>query len=71
MLVGSICHTAQPGQTVRRGEELGYFKYGGSTCIALFPPGRVQWDSDLLTNSESKEPIETAVRVGDRIGTFI
>ncbi|KAI5480688.1 phosphatidylserine decarboxylase [Pseudohyphozyma bogoriensis] len=69
MLVGSINHTKEEGSSVKRGEDMGYFAYGGSTCIALFPPGKVQWDADLAKNSEGQ--LETLVKVGERIGTFV
>ncbi|GAW01512.1 hypothetical protein LENED_003112 [Lentinula edodes] len=69
LLVGSIVWTkgAEKGAEVRRGEELGYFAYGGSTVIALFPKGVVEFDQDLVKNSE--EPIETLVKVGSSLGT--
>ncbi|BGP19809.1 hypothetical protein JCM10213_003118 [Rhodosporidiobolus nylandii] len=71
MLVGSIVRTgaAQTGASVKRGDELGYFAYGGSTVIALYPPGTVEWDQDLRRNSEGR--LETAVRVGEQIGRFV
>lgn len=69
MLVGSIIETKKEGDVVARGEELGYFAYGGSTVIVVLPPGTTRFDEDLLTNS--KNGIETAVRVGDRIGQLI
>ncbi|KAJ3777685.1 phosphatidylserine decarboxylase-domain-containing protein [Lentinula raphanica] len=64
LLVGSIVWTkgAEKGTEVKRGEELGYFAYGGSTVIALFPKGVVEFDEDLVKNSE--EPTETLVQVG-------
>ena len=39
--VGSIVWTkgAEKGASVARGDELGYFAYGGSTVVALFPKG--------------------------------
>ncbi len=42
--VGSIAWTngGKKGQAVRRGEELGYFAYGGSTIVVLFPKGLVE-----------------------------
>jgi phosphatidylserine decarboxylase len=42
MLVGSVEWTAgkEKGRAVARGEELGFFAYGGSTVIAVFPKGR-------------------------------
>ncbi|GAA5827777.1 hypothetical protein JCM11251_007670 [Rhodosporidiobolus azoricus] len=69
MLVGSIVRTAKEGQEVERADEFGYFAYGGSTIIALFPPGTVRFDQDLLRNSEAK--LETAVRAGEQIGRFV
>ncbi|GAA6056378.1 hypothetical protein JCM3770_005979 [Rhodotorula araucariae] len=69
MLVGSIVRTVDEGKEVKRGEELGYFAYGGSTIIAVFPPGLVQFDADLLENS--KGAIETIVRAGEQIGRFV
>ncbi|GAA5967625.1 hypothetical protein JCM21900_003229 [Sporobolomyces salmonicolor] len=69
MLVGSIIHTASQDASVTRGDELGYFAYGGSTVILLCPPGLVKWDADLVANSKAR--VETAVRVGEQIGRFV
>lgn len=66
MMVGSTVLTVKPGDHVERGEELGYFKFGGSTCLVLFQKGTIKFDSDLLQNST--ETIETLVRVGMSIG---
>ncbi|EIW79074.1 hypothetical protein CONPUDRAFT_138287 [Coniophora puteana RWD-64-598 SS2] len=78
LLVGSIGWTVQPGQQVKRGDELGFFAYGGSTCIAIFPPGLMAFDEDLVKNSEGRGvpapalhgngPIETYVKVGMSLG---
>ncbi|TCD65978.1 hypothetical protein EIP91_001970 [Steccherinum ochraceum] len=69
MLVGSVHWTtgAEKGATVKRGDELGYFAYGGSTIVAIFPKGMLKFDDDLVKNSQS--PIETYVKVGYSIGT--
>lgn len=42
--VGSIAWTAgaNKGAAVKRGEELGYFAYGGSTVVVLFPKGLME-----------------------------
>ncbi|GAA6006098.1 uncharacterized protein JCM10292_006548 [Rhodotorula paludigena] len=69
MLVGSIRRTVEEVQEVKRADEFGYFAYGGSTVIAVFPPGLVKWDADLLANSEAK--LETVVKVGEQIGRFV
>jgi len=66
MLVGTIAWTKNGGQEVQKGEDLGYFQYGGSTTILVAPEGAVTWDAYLVKASET--PIETLVRVGERIG---
>lgn len=66
MMVGSTVITRKTGEHVRRAEELGYFKFGGSTVLLLFEPGVMKFDSDLSRNSA--EALETLVRVGMSIG---
>ena len=62
LLVGSIKFTVEEGQQVKRGEELGYFAYGGSTVVAVYPKGLVKFDEDLTANSRKK--LETLMKVG-------
>lgn len=59
MMVGSTVITRKPGERVSRAEELGYFKFGGSTILVLFEPGRMRFDDDLVDNSNSA--VETLV----------
>lgn len=59
MMVGSTVITRKPGDKVSRAEELGYFKFGGSTILLLFEPGVMQFDDDLVDNSSSA--LETLV----------
>ncbi|GAB7365775.1 hypothetical protein MBLNU230_g7110t1 [Neophaeotheca triangularis] len=66
MMVGSTVITRKKGEHVKRAEELGYFKFGGSTILLLFEPGRMVFDDDLVHNSD--EALETLVRVGMSIG---
>ncbi|CAD6582059.1 MAG: hypothetical protein ASARMPREDX12_000739 [Alectoria sarmentosa] len=66
MMVGSTVITRKPGEEVRRAEELGYFKFGGSTLLVLFEPGAMQFDDDLIDNSNGA--LETLLRVGMSIG---
>jgi phosphatidylserine decarboxylase len=60
MMVGSTVITRQAGEKVKRAEELGYFKFGGSTLLVLFEPGRMKFDDDLVDNSNGA--LETLVR---------
>jgi len=62
MMVGSTVITRKAGERVRRAEELGYFKFGGSTVLVLFEPGRIVWDDDLIDNSSGA--LETLIQVG-------
>lgn len=66
MMVGSTVVTVKEGQHVKRGEDIGYFKFGGSTVLLLFEKKVFQFDSDLVNNSLLC--IETLVRVGQSIG---
>ncbi|KAA8646497.1 putative phosphatidylserine decarboxylase Psd2 [Aspergillus tanneri] len=66
MMVGSTVITRQGGEKVSRGDELGYFKFGGSTLLLLFEEGTIKFDSDLVGNS--KGPLETLIRVGMSVG---
>lgn len=59
MMVGSTIITRKPGERVKRAEELGYFKFGGSTVLLFFEPGRMVYDDDLVENS--KGALETLV----------
>lgn len=66
MMVASIVLSVEAGAHIRRGEELGYFKFGGSTVVLILDTARVQLDQDLLVNSESC--VETLVEMGMRVG---
>lgn len=68
LLVGSIELTGakSAGTRLEKGDELGYFAYGGSTCILLFQPGSVRFDEDLVATS--LKGLETLVKMGERIG---
>lgn len=65
-IVGSINILPAPGAYVRKGDEHGFFAFGGSTVLTLFQPGAVNLDDDLLDNTY--HGLETVVRVGMRIG---
>jgi phosphatidylserine decarboxylase len=64
-MVGSIIQTFK-GSSVNKGEEKGYFKFGGSTVVLLFEKSKVHIDEDLLINTA--KGFETTVKMGERIG---
>lgn len=53
----------------KKGEEKGYFKYGGSTIVLLVKKDMILFDEDILNNS--KDGIETIVKYGMKIGQKI
>ncbi|QRV90019.1 phosphatidylserine decarboxylase family protein [Ceratobasidium sp. AG-Ba] len=66
MMVGSIITTVKEGDQIARGQEFGYFAFGGSTIVILFEKGKLTWDEDILANGKST--LETLVRVGMGVG---
>lgn len=49
--VGSVAQTFPPGTPVSKGDEKGFFRFGGSSFITVFEPGRVRFADDLLEHS--------------------
>ena len=67
--VGSVNHTFVPTRSVKKGEEKGYFAFGGSATFTIFEPGRVKLADDLLEQSAQQR--ELYAKVGDYMGTFV
>jgi phosphatidylserine decarboxylase len=65
MLVGAVRQT-NSSMSFKRGEEKGYFEFGGSTIVLLLKKGIVEIDEDIL--KMSVRGIEVKVKVGERIG---
>jgi len=64
--VGSVHWTSKVGQHYQKGDEQGYFSFGGSCVITLFPPNSINFDDDILKNSH--KGIETYAKVGESVG---
>lgn len=67
MLVGKIVN--RHPKEFSRGEEKGYFEFGGSTVVLLVGPGKVLPERNLLLNSLAGK--ETYVRLGQAVGRAI
>lgn len=63
--VGTIVQTYS-GETHVKGDEKGYFKFGGSTVVIVAKAGALRFDEDLVRNSA--EGLETRVLCGEKIG---
>lgn len=64
--VGTILQTYTPNIHVSKGDEKGYFKFGGSTTILFFKKDTISIDADIL--EQSNLGFETRVLIGERIG---
>ena len=66
----SINFTRGVGDTFKKGDEYGYFAFGGSTVILVFEPNKVKFDDDLLITSD-EHIVETVIAMGDGIGNAV
>jgi phosphatidylserine decarboxylase len=64
--VGSIHQTFTPGEHYSKGDEKGFFSFGGSCIILLFEPFRIEFDQDLVEASSRR--IETKALFGQSLG---
>lgn len=66
MFVGAIKNHEVP--EFKRGQEKGYFEFGGSTIVMLYDKN-IKIDDDI--SEYSKKDIETKVKIGERVGKKI
>lgn len=57
--VSSITLTARRNDRVKKGDQLGYFSYGGSSMALVFQPGAI----DHFTVDAPKDPVKTTVPI--------
>lgn len=65
LMVGRIVNHHQAG-SFNRGDEKGYFEYGGSTIIMLMQKGTARIDDEIMRTIDTGH--EIPVQVGQRIG---
>ncbi|MFV0248735.1 MAG: archaetidylserine decarboxylase [Tenacibaculum sp.] len=64
-MVGSIVNTYIANSEVKKGDEMGYFAFGGSSVVLLIDKDKFTVEADLIQNTKNK--IETFVKMGDCI----
>jgi len=64
--VGSIHQTYTPGKACAKGEEKGYFAFGGSCLLVLFEPNKIAFDQDLIDFSAKR--MEVRGLLGQSLG---
>ncbi|MFM7024249.1 MAG: archaetidylserine decarboxylase [Flavobacteriales bacterium] len=68
-MVGSLNSTFEPNTIVEKGQEMGYFAFGGSTVVLLFDTKHFKIDEDLIQNT--KKNIETYLHMGEKIASVL
>lgn len=64
--VGTIVPTYTAGSPAEKGDELGYFRFGGSFIATIFEPGKIRIADDLIENSA--RGYETFAKMGTPLG---
>lgn len=64
--VGTICTTFTAGKFYEKGEELGYFRFGGSFVATLFEAGKIELADDFVRNTAAG--LETYAKMGTPLG---
>jgi len=67
--VGSIVQSCSEGEAVSKGQEKGYFLFGGSMCISIFKEGRLKFAADLQEQSEQGR--ELYAKMGDYLAEVL
>lgn len=64
--VGSIFQTYTPNSKIKKGDEKGYFKFGGSTVVLFLQKDVAKIDDDII--EQTKLGYETRILMGEKIG---
>lgn len=67
--VGTIQETFTPFKRASKGQEKGYFEFGGSALIILFQPGAIAFSQDLL--DATSQGYEIRCLMGQKMGLSI
>ena len=66
LFVGKVVQKHNGACAFLRGQEKGWFEFGGSTIIQLFKKDIITPDPDIL--EYSAKGIETLVKIGEKVG---
>lgn len=67
--VGSIHQTYNPHSSITKGDEKGYFSFGGSSVMTIFEADKIQLSQDLLENSAKQ--VELYALMGDTLANSL
>jgi len=64
--VGTVTYTGNKETFVKKGDELGFFSFGGSCILTLFEKDKILLNQDLIETS--KNEIELYAKMGEQMG---
>ncbi|WP_459209810.1 phosphatidylserine decarboxylase [Aquimarina rhabdastrellae] len=64
-MVGSIIQTYTADAKIKKGDEKGYFAFGGSTLVLFFEKDTIQFNQDIIANTQMG--FETVIKMGEQI----
>ena len=67
-MVGKIIQSHDESKSFRRGDEKGYFLFGGSTVILLGEKGKWEPSKDIIENTQNG--FETYLKLGDEVASI-
>lgn len=68
LCVGKISQTHTPHRWHKKGDEAGYFSFGGSTIVLVFKKGTLEVNPEIISNSI--EGRETAIKMGQKVASI-
>ncbi len=69
LCVGHITQTYKPGQYYAKGDEAGYFSFGGSTLVLFFEKNKINLNSSFKFQSNQSHNFGISIKMGQQIGT--
>lgn len=63
--VSSVTLTVKPGQRLKKGDEVGYFSYGGSSMCLVFQPGALRRFTVEDPNGDEGSPIKVNAQIAE------
>ncbi len=66
MIVGKIKYSFKPGEFYKKGDELGFFAFGGSSIVMIFKKGAVVPNQAFIQKSLQNQ--ETEIKMGQGVG---
>jgi phosphatidylserine decarboxylase len=69
MGVGRMVEVYHPESEAKKGDEIGYFEFGGSTIVLVFQAGKIKPLANVVVRSQ--QGVETPVKMGEAVAKIV